>query len=240
MPCRILAAVMLALVASATFVIGSPAATAVSGNQSGTWDVVGSPYIITTNVQIPVGQTLIIEAGVEVHLAFNAFFQANGTLDVQGTSPNPVTFTSSEASPAPGDWRGILVGPNANLDLDYLWIQYGGGSSYACLATVGTAALITWNGGGASYSADEGIDITATDIVLENLLIEQNTESGIEVDSTNPPILNSIVVNDNGVGSGATASRSRRRPPPTSRPCCLATPASSTSSPQRTSSGVRT
>ncbi len=42
------------------------ASTNVSGNQWGTWDLAGSPYILNGDVTVEQGMTLTIEVGVEV------------------------------------------------------------------------------------------------------------------------------------------------------------------------------
>ena len=47
--------------------VGKLWATDVSGNQNGTWTKANSPYVITGNITIPVGQTLTIDAGVTVN-----------------------------------------------------------------------------------------------------------------------------------------------------------------------------
>ena len=54
--------------------------TSVSGNVSGTWNLAGSPYIITGDVDVILGTTLTIDPGVEVR------FDGQFGLDVQGTS----------------------------------------------------------------------------------------------------------------------------------------------------------
>jgi len=58
---------------------------------------------------------------------------ARGALVAQGTPTAPVVFTSAAASPAAGDWSGIVLDtipdPAANL-LDHVRIEYGGGAVF--------------------------------------------------------------------------------------------------------------
>jgi len=67
--------------------------TNVSGNQSGTWTLAGSPYIINSSITIPSGQTLIIQPGVAVKLAsYTSLFTVNGTLIANGTPTDSIHF----------------------------------------------------------------------------------------------------------------------------------------------------
>lgn len=84
--------------------------------------------------------TLMIEAGVT--LAFvpqtpgtSSRLQVRppGALVVAGTAAHPVVFTSSAATPAPGDWQGIefrnFLDPTSHID--HAAIDYAGGASAA-------------------------------------------------------------------------------------------------------------
>lgn len=111
------------------------AQTKISGKIQGTTLIADqSPYIITDNVIVPVGQKLVITKGCV--LLFKPFtsISVEGSLIVQGDEENPVTFTSeydtrfnraSSQFPNPFDWNGILVTQNAekvylsNISVDY-------------------------------------------------------------------------------------------------------------------------
>ncbi|MEI8194164.1 MAG: hypothetical protein WCG64_09885, partial [Flavobacteriia bacterium] len=49
------------------------AQTNVSGNVSGTWTTANSPYLVTGNIGVPAGQTLVIQPGVQV--VFQGFYR---------------------------------------------------------------------------------------------------------------------------------------------------------------------
>lgn len=85
------------------------AGTTVGGpiSQDTVWGKVGSPYIVTTGVDIQPGVVLTIEPGVEVRFEAGGKIQVNGQLVAQGTASEPIRFTSNAAEPAPGDWENI-------------------------------------------------------------------------------------------------------------------------------------
>ncbi|AXY72742.1 hypothetical protein D3H65_01595 [Paraflavitalea soli] len=67
--------------------------TNVSGNQSGTWTLAGSPYILTATVTVPAGQTLTIQPGVVVQFRrFNYNLTVNGSLQAIGTAADSIRF----------------------------------------------------------------------------------------------------------------------------------------------------
>ncbi len=73
-----------------------------------------SPYIVEADIVIPAGETVVIEKGVTIH--FNNFtgLIIRGTLIAEGSSDDPVVFTSvhdgtDNEVPAPYDWNGITI-----------------------------------------------------------------------------------------------------------------------------------
>ncbi len=82
-------------------------ATDVSGviSTNTTWDIINSPYIVTSSITINQGDTLTIETGVTVEFNDNQSMYVQGTLIATG-----VVFTSSNGSPTPGIWGYIQTG----------------------------------------------------------------------------------------------------------------------------------
>jgi flagellar hook assembly protein FlgD len=99
--------------------------TPVSGNVSGTWNLAGSPYIVTGNVTIQAGNTLTIEPGVDVKFNSQKRMTVDGTIDAEGTSGSRITFTSNQSPPAAGDWgRIIFSSNNTGCVLAYVTVEY--------------------------------------------------------------------------------------------------------------------
>ena len=73
---------------------GNVFAEIVNGNQSGTWVYAKSPYIVTNNVLVPKGETLIIEPGVVVKFAGYYKFHVDGILIAKGLTGKRIVFTS--------------------------------------------------------------------------------------------------------------------------------------------------
>ncbi len=104
---------------------------------SHTWVHQGLYFNVTENIHVYSGATLTIESGslvkFDVGAALYIGYYSAATLNAVGTSDNPITFTSNAATPAPGDWRGIVFF-NSNVDastiMDYCTVEYGGYDSY--------------------------------------------------------------------------------------------------------------
>ncbi|MFH2010731.1 MAG: DUF4215 domain-containing protein [bacterium] len=84
-----------------------------------TWTPAGSPYIIQGDITVPTGAFLTIQAGVVVRFASSdaqasglntstVELTVNGTLNVAGTTGQPVTFEAQTGS-TPGTWYGIVI-----------------------------------------------------------------------------------------------------------------------------------
>ncbi len=105
------------------FQLSLSAQTNVSGNQSGTWTLANSPYLVTGEITIPSGQTLTIEPGVEVNFQGHFKFTVNGTLLAAGTENDNILFTTDNATLG---WHGIrLTGSQTGSALSYCRIEYG-------------------------------------------------------------------------------------------------------------------
>lgn len=107
--------------------------TAPSTNVSGsittdtTWDLANSPYIITGDVTVNPGVTLIILPGVQVR--FNGAYAliVRGTLTAEGLPGQEILFTSNLAGPAPGDWGVLDFRSDSKFShLEHVVIEYGG------------------------------------------------------------------------------------------------------------------
>lgn len=73
----------------------------------------GTEYSLESALIVPEGITLTIEPGVVVNAAtgsdvYIAILQG-ATINAEGTSSNPIVFTSASATPNPGDWGGLII-----------------------------------------------------------------------------------------------------------------------------------
>ncbi|SHG91286.1 multidrug transporter [Winogradskyella jejuensis] len=73
----------------------------------------GTEYDLTSALIVPEGITLTIEPGVVVRATTGSdvyvAVQQGGVIMAEGTSSNPIVFTSNSATPNPGDWGGLIV-----------------------------------------------------------------------------------------------------------------------------------
>jgi len=97
--------------------------TPVNGDQSGTWSVTNSPYEVMSEITVPTGQTLTIEAGVEINFKGYYKFNVDGKIIATGTTDNIIKFTTDNQSIG---WGGVrLDGTNDISSFTYCTFEYG-------------------------------------------------------------------------------------------------------------------
>ena len=81
---------------------------------SDTWTADGGPYSVSSNLTVPNGLTLTIQAGASVFINPGVSFTvaAGGRLLAEGTADAPITF--SKAPTATGTWSGLLINGGTN------------------------------------------------------------------------------------------------------------------------------
>ena len=84
--------------------------TNVSGNQSGTWTLSGSPYYVIGAITIPAGNSLIIEPGVLVEVQGNFRITAEGFITAQGTESDSIKLYGQGTT----TWEGIRLEDEVN------------------------------------------------------------------------------------------------------------------------------
>ncbi|MFZ4522463.1 MAG: right-handed parallel beta-helix repeat-containing protein [Bacteroidales bacterium] len=104
--------ILLVIMVVCTFITVS--ATNVSGviAANTTWNLAGSPYIVTSFITVNNGVTLTVQSGVTVKFSDAQYMLVYGTLDATGA-----TFTSNNASPTPGIWSYIQTGGTLPTDI---------------------------------------------------------------------------------------------------------------------------
>ncbi len=189
----------------------SLADTTVGGRISAdtTWTLTGSPYIVTSTVQVygtattPV--TLTIEPGVVVKFASGAGLtigdSANqGSLIAQGTTGSRITFTRSGAS---GTWPGITFNDktvDATAIIEYADVQYSAGVTMnSASPTIRNSAVTDVTG----Y-----ISLSTSNPTLDTVTITNNGSYGIYLSSSSPVITGGSLTNTNTAGHGIYGSGS--------------------------------
>lgn len=92
------------------------------------------------------GATLTIEEGVKILAATDSYLWIDyGKLVVKGTAKEPVTFTSENKSPAPGDWVGLgfREKTNAGTIIEHAIIEYAGSKNQSGVGAIHLEAMRT-------------------------------------------------------------------------------------------------
>lgn len=158
------------------------------------WTLANSPYIVTGNILVNNGVTLIIQPGVNVRFNSGLSMQIDGMLLAQGTNSDSITFTSNTVDTA-GAW-GYIYFSDVSTDavfqnniygnyiggsiLEYCKIQYAGGAnvSYNGALRLNGAhpfvnyCTISYN----SASGIRGYNLTGS-LKITNSVISNNTSS---------------------------------------------------------------
>ena len=114
--------------------------TSVSGNQSGTWQFSNSPYEVVGELTVPTGQTLNIEAGVEINFKGHYKFNVAGKVLATGTETNGIKFTTDNQATG---WGGIRIdGTNDISTFTYCTFEYGKTSTEDYPDNVGGAIFL--------------------------------------------------------------------------------------------------
>jgi hypothetical protein len=90
-----------------------------------TWAGAGHTYILSGDLNIPVGSSLTIDPGAVVQLPFNGRVLISGQLTARGNADEYISFTSLADEPFAGDWRYIwcLAGADAPV-FEYCRFDY--------------------------------------------------------------------------------------------------------------------
>lgn len=93
---------------------------------SGTWTRANSPYYLPGSVAVSAGQTLTIEAGVEVLFARNSSMYVEGTLTAVGSTVAPIRFYPIVLREDFGLWQSLVFMPGSDASrLKYAIVAYG-------------------------------------------------------------------------------------------------------------------
>lgn len=142
-------------------------------------------YKLTGALIVKNGVTLTIPAGTTIEAVAGGtgvylLVERGGKIIADGDAANPITFTSDAASPAPGDWGGIIINGRAPISRQ-------DGTPNEAATEINTAVLF----GGDDVADNSGI--------LDHVIIEY---TGARIDDSAEH--NGLTLN--GVGNGTTLS----------------------------------
>ena len=111
----------------------------VSGDVSGTW-YDNMLIRVTADIDVPSGDTLIIQPGVTVEFMGSYRLRVYGSILAVGTETDSIFFTSGQAIKSPTDWQGIYITSQSGDDTTETYIfqycNFGyGGTSDAMIYT---------------------------------------------------------------------------------------------------------
>ena len=93
---------------------------------------ISGPTAVVATLTVEAGVTIRASAASVIQMKKDSSQNAVGRLVVQGTAAKPVVFTSASATPAAGDWQGIVFdAPDAIDAIDHARVEYAGGPSQA-------------------------------------------------------------------------------------------------------------
>ena len=135
----------------------------VSDQNSGPWTLAGHPYLIDGNVDIPFGETLTIEPGVEVRFRGVYGFTVNGTLSAIGTTSSRIVFQSDSGTTA-GSWQGIVFNAGSGAST----LQFADVDHAGSFAVFGNGAITCFDS--SPTLGDLSIDLTSVDGFARNAI----------------------------------------------------------------------
>lgn len=143
-------------------------------SSSEVWFSTGNPHIITGNVTVADGVTLVVAPGCEVRFDPGRRLTVQGVLSASGAPGNPIVFTSNQVTPNKGDWQFIYFnGADFGSLMNYCEVSYGG---------VATSGIIY-------------VQSSTNNVTITNCNINNSIGNGIWLNNTaaNPAISNSTI-----------------------------------------------
>lgn len=139
--------------------------------------------LLTDNVLVEIGKTLIIDPGVEVRVDPGFYLKIQGAIVARGTPDEKIIFTSSNDVKTKGDWSKIWFNNATPVVFDSNENYISGSIMEYCNIEF----------------AVEGVLLNGVSVIIDNCNITNNTNSGISISgnsNTNSLIRNCIIDNN--------------------------------------------
>jgi parallel beta-helix repeat protein len=179
-----------------------------------TWDSAGSPYIINNNINVLSGSTLTIDPGVTIRLDSMVRIQTSTDAPIVavGTPGNEILFTSSDDSPSPGAWYGIVIRLASTSVLTHCVFEYGSYNLYVefcsptitdCTSRYASNAGFSCEDASPAFTGctatdnDYAFRVTVGDPVLTGCEISGNREGFYLSGPETSPVINECNIYDN-------------------------------------------
>jgi len=176
-------------------------ATDVSGNQSGTWNLAGSPYNIIGEITIPTNETLEIDAGVEVIASGNYKITALGNLLANGTLNDTIRFYGNGGL----NWGGLRLEDEENESVfDYCRISNTDDTNDYGIHSINSPVLINHSYFDDHQKAISFSALSATTpsyMEIKNSKVAYVQKSGITVVDNSNVLIDSCEVTRCGLGA---------------------------------------
>ncbi len=163
--------------------------------------ITSKTYVAIYNFQVDGGTTLVIEPGVKIkfqQIPTNTWRQFNvyGTLIAQGTSLNPIIFTSWRDSiaggkttsltdfgaPAPGDWYFVAFRDGSGSSvIRNCQFKYGGRDGQQTLYFAGNLGGLVFSNNLIRRSSSAGIFVVGTTLTIDSTTVDSCGYSGIQL-----------------------------------------------------------
>jgi parallel beta-helix repeat protein len=176
------------------------------------WPDPGFPYVVVSG-QIQVfgdlvtPRALTIAPGAELRFGVSTYIQAGsganrGNLVAAGTPSEPILFTSSNASPAPGQWGGIFFDDGVDdgvSRLEHATVEYAGSSFSSGIRISGSSPAV--RNCTVRNSSVYGIYLSGSSSTVEDCSTSSTGNNGIRSDgSGNPTLRRNTVASPTGYG----------------------------------------
>ena len=171
------------------------------GDNTATWLYHDVPYVFTSTVGVSNSKTLILSPEITLKFNPNQSMNVYGILTANGSTGSHITFTSNQATPAPGDWGYInFNNPDGPCTLNYCDFTYGGYGNmgilyiYSAESDLSISNSTVTNGSSYGIYCNQGSNAT-----ISNCTISDNGNYGIYCGGSSdfPPISNCTIA-DNG------------------------------------------